>query len=185
MESAATIRMWASCRNGTRSYRRRRPTCLLRSTCPAQPTKRRPDCRTREAHARWPLSHQRLYRSGLVPAGDRSPAAWKGKQITLFLERVRQVFGQVWLDGRQANVHLFNGEPIVMPEDSLIAPHVPTVRNHPRARTTTGDTPTAAHGARSWHALGCARPIDALIEFFLVSRPRHDKNRTRTQNEFA
>jgi hypothetical protein len=41
------------------------------------------------------------------------PAAWKGKRITLFLERVRWV-SQAWLDGR----------PVGQPQDSLIAPHV-------------------------------------------------------------
>jgi hypothetical protein len=41
------------------------------------------------------------------------PAAWKGKRITLFLERVRWV-SQAWLDGK----------PVGQPQDSLIAPHV-------------------------------------------------------------
>lgn len=41
------------------------------------------------------------------------PAAWRGKRLTLLLERVRWV-SQAWLDGR----------PIGNPQDSLVAPHV-------------------------------------------------------------
>jgi hypothetical protein len=41
------------------------------------------------------------------------PAAWRGKHLSLLLERVRWV-SQAWLDGR----------PIGDPQDSLIAPHV-------------------------------------------------------------